>query len=180
MAQGTIHIKTTKRNGVILWEGVWCAACVAEHRRIFGQDRGVTITTWPWTGEARPCDSCDDSENAPEFKVGAVVVLLLVCLLMPGLASAQSAPVGPQVALVLGNVADLVSTEIVIAQGRGREGNPIMGQSTGRRVALKAAATAAQVWIVRRVGKRHPVAAKVFGYSFGSFLGGVTVWNLSR
>lgn len=176
MAQGTIYIKTTKRNGVILWEGVWCAACVAEHRRIFGKDRGVTITTWPWTGEARPCDSCDDSENAPEFKFAPVLAALL-CLLLPVVASAQS---GPQAAIIIGNVADAMSTEIVIAQGRGREGNPIMGQSTGQRVAVKAAATAVQVWIVRRVGKRHPVAAKVIGYSFGSFLGGVTVWNLSR
>ena len=73
MAQGTIHIVTTaKRGHQVLWDEVWCEACVTHHKRAFASDKGVEITTQPWTEDVRACTSCDDSELAPEFKFNAV------------------------------------------------------------------------------------------------------------
>lgn len=182
MVEATTHITTkTKRRGDVLWDEVWCDACVAQHRATFGADRGVVITVRPWQGEARACSACDDSDLAPELKAaGPMTALLFVlALLVPGMASAQT-PVGPQAAIITGNVLDAVSTEIALQRPGLREANPILGQSMPRRLAIKAAGTAAQVWVVRRMGKEHPKAAKVFGYAIGAWFGGVAVWNSSR
>lgn len=171
MAQGTIRIITTDtRSGDVLWDQVWCEACVATHRATFGEDKNVTIKTWPWDGEPRPCGSCDDSENAPEFKFSAVVALLFV-LLLGGSASAQTTTI------IVGNLADAVTTEIAIASGAGREGNPVMGATMAQRVAVKAASTAATVWLVKKLERRHPKAARVFGYAVGITLSAVAIHN---
>lgn len=67
----TIHIVTRdKRRGDVLWDAVWCADCVAGHKAAFATDKTIEITERPWSGALRPCDSCDDSENAPEFRGG--------------------------------------------------------------------------------------------------------------
>lgn len=181
MVEATTHITTkSKRRGEILWDDVWCDACVAQHRATFGADRGIVITVRPWQGEARACSSCDDSDLAPELKPSksrTAVLMLAAVLLVPGLASAQA---GPQAAIIAGNVLDVVSTEIALQRPGLREANPILGQSMPRRLAIKAAGTAAQVWVVRKMGKEHPKAAKVFGYAIGAWFGGVAVWNSSR
>lgn len=82
--------------------------------------------------------------------------------------------------VVIGNFSDLASTELALRDPRLREGNPIMGQHRAQRIVLKAAGTAAQVWIVGKIGKEHPKLAKCVGFSAGAFFGGVTVWNSSR
>lgn len=111
------------------------------------------------------------------IKKAEMVAVLALVLLVPGMASAQA---GPQAAIITGNVLDAVSTEIALQRPGLREANPILGQSMPRRLAIKAAGTAAQVWVVRRMGKEHPKAAKVFGYAIGAWFGGVAVWNSSR
>lgn len=71
--EATIHLVTrNKRTGATLWDNVWCASCAAEHQRAFASDKGVTISARPWTGAPRACDSCDDSELAPELRRDAV------------------------------------------------------------------------------------------------------------
>lgn len=186
MVKATLHVVTrSKSSGLRLWDAVWCDACVAEHRATYGGDADLSITVRPWGGSERACDSCDDSELPPELKrpITAALVLLLA-LLVPGLASAQTfkhgAPLGPQVAVIVGNALDTVSTEIALQRPGVREANPVLGQSTTRRLALKAAGTAAQVWLVRSIGRKHPKVAKVAGYSIGAALGGVSIWNFSR
>jgi hypothetical protein len=100
--------------------------------------------------------------------------VLLLCLLLPSLAHAQGA-VG---AIVLGNVADIVSTEIALQRPGLREGNPVLGQSATQRIAVKAAGTAVQVWIVRKLDRSgHPKLARVVGYSAGAALTGVAWHN---
>ena len=112
----------------------------------------------------------------PKTTIPAIVLLLL----LPSLASAQSqVNLKPaQTAIILGNVADIVSTELALQRGGVHEGNAILSQRMTQRIALKAAGTAAQVWIVGRLGKEHPRLAKVVGYSAGAFFGGVTIHNL--
>ena len=98
--------------------------------------------------------------------------IMLLLLIIPSLSHAQTVPI------VIGNLADLVSTEIVIAQGHAREANPIMGSSTLQRVAVKAAGTAVQVWLVKQLEPRHPRMAKVIGYSVGGSLSLLAIHNL--
>lgn len=176
MAKGEIHIITKDRlNGEVLWDSVWCASCVRKHKAIFGADATLKITETPWTGDARACDSCDDSELAPEFKFSKVApaLALLVALLLPSFAQAQTAPI------IVGNALDLVSTEVVIARGVGREANPLVGNHVAQRVAVKAAGTALQVFLVKKIEQRgHPKLAKVVGYSAGAFYGVVAARNL--
>ena len=106
------------------------------------------------------------------LKTAKRTALIVMLLLMPSLSHAQTVPI------VIGNLADLVSTEIVIAQGHAREANPIMGSSTLQRVAVKAAGTAVQVWLVKQLEPRHPRMAKVIGYSVGGSMSLLAVHNL--
>lgn len=173
MAQGTTYIKTTDRRGNVLWEGVWCAECVATHRKIFGGDKKIKIDARPWGGEVRPCGSCDDSENAPEFKLAPVVALALV-LLVGGTASAQTAPI------IVGSIADAVSTEIAIATGAGREGNYLLGENRLQRLVTKSIGTASLVWLVKTLERQgKPKAAKIVGYTFGLGLSALAARNVS-
>ncbi len=84
----------------------------------------------------------------------------------------------PITALVIGNVADAVSTELALQRPGVREANPVMGASSAQRIAVKAAGTAAQVWVVRKIGARRPKLAKVLGYSVGAFHCGIAAHNL--
>ena len=69
MTHGTIHLVTKdRRTGDILWDAVWCPACVAEHKALFAGNRGVEIRERAWEGDARACDSCEDSKLAPELR----------------------------------------------------------------------------------------------------------------
>lgn len=103
------------------------------------------------------------------------VAVLLVALL-PWSAAAQYGPVS---ALVAGQVADYVSTEIALQRGGVREANPLM-QSPAARAALKAGSTALGVWAVRRIAPRHPKVAAVFGYTVGAAMGALAVSNLRQ
>lgn len=110
-------------------------------------------------------------------------IIVVLSLLIPASASAQSqVNLKPAyAAIIVGNVGDLVSTELMLSQRPDlREGNPIAGQHRAQRIAVKAAGTAVQVWIVRRLGQQHPKLAKGLGYSIGAYFGGITVWNSSR
>lgn len=106
--------------------------------------------------------------------------VLCVSLLLPSLAFGQSqVNLKPaQAAIILGNLGDAISTELALQRGGVREGSVVMSQRMTQRLALKAAGTAAQVWIVGRIGKEHPKLAKVVGFSAGAFFGGVTIHNV--
>ena len=183
MAQGTIYIKETwrsNRRGVytsrVAREVVLCAGHANDEDAAHEfDDAGVKLEKRPWTGPARDCAYCHPPFGEP-VPIRATVVLALALLCGVGEATAQTS------ALVLGNVADLVSTEIAIARGDGRvrEANPIMGQHVAQRVVVKAAGTAAQVWLVRKLEPHHPRAAKALGYGIGTFFGGVAIWNLRQ
>jgi len=82
----------------------------------------------------------------------------------------------PLVAIMIGNALDSVSTEIALRQPGLRETNPL-GQSMTRRMALKAVTNVAEVWLVRKIGKQHPTAAKWFGYSIGAVTAGIAARN---
>lgn len=176
---GTVHLLETDKRGDVLWDVVVCESCLAEHVKTVTPQRGDTRKQWPWVREPRACDWCDDSDNAPEFKFKALASVLL-CLLLPVLAEARQAATMPVAALVAGNVLDAVSTEIALQGGGTREVNPVLGQSVGRRLALKSAGTVFQVWAVRKLGQRHPKWAKVIGYGGAAALGGVSLWNFKH
>src|SRR5436190_18358645 len=60
---------------------------------------------------------------------------------------------------------DVVTTERAIQSGRGVEANPMMAPLVGNPYAFsltKAATTASTIVVMRRVARRHPVAAVVF------------------
>lgn len=138
-----------------------CAACFYDLRDVqesIDRDLAMDEASDGWQSAAR------------------VVLLALVVLCGAGEASAQTWPV------IVGNAADLVSTEIVLASmgDRVREGNPILGQHVVQRVAVKAAGTALQVWLVKKLERRSPKAAKIASYSVGIWCGGVTVWNVRQ
>lgn len=114
----------------------------------------------------------------PYHKTIIVVCFLLFAWCMSALdCGAQTVGTGPQAAIVIGNVLDIVSTEIALQRPGNVEGNPFMGQSMTRRLAMKSVGTVAQVWLVNRLGKKHPKLAKGVGYGLGAFYGGVAVWN---
>lgn len=98
-------------------------------------------------------------------------VLLLLCL--PTWAHAQTAPI------IIGNVADIVSTEYAVRHGA-HEMNPVMAGGTAQRIALKSASTVLSVYLVQKLGQRHPRMAKVLGYSIGGTLSMVAVHNFHQ
>ncbi len=101
---------------------------------------------------------------------------LFFAVLLPALASAQSLhkPLG---ALILGNALDLASTEVALHNPALREANPVMGQSSAQRVALKAGAVSAEVWLLKKLAPRHPKIAAGLGYSFGAVTTAIAAHN---
>jgi hypothetical protein len=186
MAKATIRISESTRTGQPIGEDLrLCGDCAAEYLQSVALTRADRRKLAP-IADGPDCDYCDGREAQgimPGLRLERgqwVLTLALVLCLLPALASAQTAPKGPQAVIIAGNVLDAVSTEIALQRPGLREGNAVLGQSPARRLALKAAGTAAQVWIVRVVGRRHPRAAKIVGYGAGVFLGGVSAWNFSR
>ena len=98
---------------------------------------------------------------------------LVLLLLLPASAGAQTAPLtAPKdayAAIVVGNLADYVSTEIALQRPGTREANPL-GQTGPRRIVLKSVGTTAQLLMVRAFGKRSPRTARVVGWTAGIFL----------
>ena len=78
------------------------------------------------------------------------------------------------------NALDVVTTERAILSGRGREANPLMAPLTRDPYAFaltKAATTAATVMVVRRIARKHRVAAVVFWVAADVGLGLVVAHN---
>lgn len=95
---------------------------------------------------------------------------MFVAVLLPGCAARQSVP--------LAAGADLLTTELVIAQG-GHERNPFPGmQTTGGRVALKATVTVFVVWLCQRLeAQGHQWAADALKWTALAVWGGAATWN---
>jgi DNA (cytosine-5)-methyltransferase 1 len=102
--------------------------------------------------------------------VRKVVAMLALALALPACAARQSIPIAAG--------ADLVTTEVVIARG-GVELNPIPPlQTTGGRVALKAAGTAFLVWLCERLeADGHHTTAEILKWTAVGAWGGAAVWN---
>lgn len=97
-------------------------------------------------------------------------VIALLCLMLPACAARQAIPIAAG--------ADLLTTEIAIHRG-GYEANPLPGfQTTGGRVALKAAATAFLVWLCERLeADGHHTTAEILKWTAVGAWGGAAVWN---
>jgi hypothetical protein len=105
------------------------------------------------------------------LKAAKRTALVLLVLLMPSLSHAQTAP------LIIGNTLDAVSTEYAVRRGA-VEVNPIMGSTTAQRLAVKSLGTMASVYLVQKLGQRHPRIARVVGYGIGGTLSLVAVRNV--
>ena len=75
---------------------------------------------------------------------------------------------------------DVVTTERVIQSGRGVEANPLMAPLVRNPYAFsltKAATTASTIVVMRRIARKHPVAAVVFWVAADVGLGLVVAHN---
>ena len=78
------------------------------------------------------------------------------------------------------NALDVVTTERVIQSGRGVEANPLMAPLVRNPYAFsltKAATTASTIVVMRRIARKHPVAAVVFWVAADVGLGLVVAHN---
>jgi hypothetical protein len=102
--------------------------------------------------------------------------LVVLALLLTAQAHADSLERG----LIAASVADFASTELVLRTCGGcYERNPL-GQSTGSRLALKAAGGFVTVGAYRWLRPRHPKAAKLLTISLIVLYSGATANNLRR
>lgn len=105
------------------------------------------------------------------------LTLSLVALLMASTVHAQDTPhrlanIAPYVAMISGNVADLVTTKNAFDRGA-VEGNPLTGFSGQQRIAPllaeKVVATALEAYMMHALERSgHPRIAKVMGYAAGT------------
>ncbi len=102
-------------------------------------------------------------------------VALLLCLLLPISASAGPLTL-PALGLITMQAADLVSTERALSRPGAYEVNPI-GQSTGTRLAMKAATTAGTLYLASKLGTNHPRLAQCFVYGVSAVIGAVALHN---
>lgn len=79
--------------------------------------------------------------------------------------------------LIGGQVADIATTVQAIRSGRAREVNPAMGKTLGRMIAMKAATTAAEAYLIEKMAKDHPKAALVMALTLGGIGAGLSVHN---
>jgi hypothetical protein len=140
---------------------------------------GYSLEVREWRGSStQECSYCptrhDGTQGSGLAKDFISAGVVLLCLLLSSPAFAQS----PTKLIIAANVADLVSTEIAVQRANVAESNPIMGQSSAQRIAVKAAGTALQVWMVRKLEPRHPKIAKGVGVGAAVLFGGVTIHNL--
>ena len=108
-------------------------------------------------------------------------LVLLLLLPEPGWAQTAplSAPKDAYAAIIGGNLADYVSTEIALQRPGTREANPL-GQTGPRRIALKSIGTTVQLLMVRALGTRSPRTARVVGWTAGICLTSVAAHNLQQ
>ena len=85
---------------------------------------------------------------------------------------------GPYAALAGGNVFDTLTTVDALRSGRGKEGNPLLGQNPAVIAALKLLATVPEALVLRWLGKDHPTVAKALGYGIGGLGAAVGARNL--
>lgn len=84
----------------------------------------------------------------------------------------------PYVVMVAGNAADFGTTIAALSSGRGREANPLLGQSPARIAAAKIAATTLVGLAMHHLAKKgHPTAAKLLGYLNGGAMAAVAAHN---
>ena len=84
---------------------------------------------------------------------------------------------GPYVASALGDLADAVTTVGALRRPNVREGNPLMGNSLPRLLALKGAGSVGFLLALRQVAKYHPTLAKWLGYGNGIGKGVIAARN---
>ena len=110
-------------------------------------------------------------------------IVLVLVLLLPAPTWAQTAPLSAPkdayVAIVWGNLADYVSTEIALQRPGTYEMNPL-GQTPANRIVLKSVGTTAQLLVVRYMGRRNPKTARVVGWTAGAFLTGIAAHNMQQ
>jgi hypothetical protein len=78
------------------------------------------------------------------------------------------------------NALDVITTERAIQSGRGQEANPLMAPLVRNPYAFaltKAVTTASTIVVVRRIARKHPVAAVVFWVAADVGLGLVVAHN---
>ena len=102
--------------------------------------------------------------------------LPLLFLLTPAIASAQVPKDAIAVSLAA-NVVDLISTEQAVRLPGAREWNPLLGQTTTQRVIVKSIGTGVQVWLLHKIGKRHPKAARIVAYSTSAVITSAAIHN---
>lgn len=85
----------------------------------------------------------------------------------------------PMVADGIGNMADLGTTEMVLAQPNGAEANPLMSSKPGINALQKLASTAGEEYLIHKLNASgHPTAAKVMGFLLGGIGAGAAVHNV--
>lgn len=86
---------------------------------------------------------------------------------------------GPYAALIAGNAADLASTVYALESGKGREGNPLLGQNPYVIAGAKIGATLTLGYLMKALAKEHPKAAKAVGYLVGGSMGALAARNVA-
>ncbi len=117
--------------------------------------------------------------------VSVVFIVLSVAMLMPVFVSAAHCePLKiSQAAFAAISVVDIHSTAVAVSSGRGREGNPVMGDGTSAQaILLKSGAVALTILATNQLDKRHPRMTRVMLYSLTAVIAGVSYRNykLSR
>jgi len=110
-------------------------------------------------------------------QVNLTLALLCALACVPSATAAQGLRM-PTAAILIGNGLGLASTEIALQRPTLRETNTVLGQSAPRRILLKSAGTAAEVWMVRKLGPSHPKLALGLGLAIGAVTGGAGIHNL--
>ena len=110
-------------------------------------------------------------------------LLLAVFVLLPAVAGAEEPASRPSKVLTVGIISahafDAISTELYfsdVACRKCHEGNPLARPFVGHPaslVAYKSAGVAVQLWLVHKLHRRHPTAAKVL--SWINIVGATTV-----
>ena len=126
--------------------------------------------------------------NAPYFDEAALKRAALVELMQQqpdAASSAQGEPTNTRMApwaqgaLVGGNAFDLGTTLHALSRPGTREGNPVLGQHSGRIAAIKGGSTLLQLLVLRKLGQTHPRVANALGVGLGGAMGAVGARNLT-
>lgn len=93
--------------------------------------------------------------------------------------SQKGVGLAPYLAAASGQVMDGISTLHAFNHGA-HETNPMIGQSSGKLIALKAGTAAGTMLLMKKLAEQgHPTAAKILGYSLGAFGNGLAMHNFN-